>query len=196
MFPCLSPRILPITFANTRKVPRAIHLLSLSHQSISPLSPRPYYSPPSLQRRRGKYAESQIAASVAGMTRRTRLVSLRRWSLVMSVAAVVGHVQIASYCYIELTQIGHPTCMDLDAVATLVRSYPWKCVECKTCEICQEKGDDVCGRSVPKFSLLTISTIGPYSLLRHLRQRLAYGLPESTPARFATRKVALSVVHT
>jgi hypothetical protein len=33
--------------------------------------------------------------------------------------------------------------MDLDTVAGLVRSYPWKCVECKTCEICQEKGDDV-----------------------------------------------------
>ena len=34
--------------------------------------------------------------------------------------------------------------MDLGSVADLVRSYPWKCVECKTCEICQEKGDDVC----------------------------------------------------
>ncbi len=103
MFPCPSPRILPITFANTRKVPKAIHLLSLSHQSISPLSPKPY-SLPSLQRRRGKYAESQIAASVAGMTGGTPLMSLRRWSLVMSVAVVVGHVQVASYSYIELTR--------------------------------------------------------------------------------------------
>lgn len=34
--------------------------------------------------------------------------------------------------------------MDLGTVADIVRSYPWKCVECKTCEICQEKGDDVC----------------------------------------------------
>ncbi|KAH9983093.1 hypothetical protein BJV74DRAFT_777774, partial [Russula compacta] len=32
--------------------------------------------------------------------------------------------------------------MDLGSVADLVRSYPWKCVECKTCEICEEKGDD------------------------------------------------------
>jgi hypothetical protein len=38
--------------------------------------------------------------------------------------------------------------MDLGSVADLVRSYPWKCVECKTCEICQEKGDDVCLRSL------------------------------------------------
>ncbi|KAI9454545.1 hypothetical protein BJY52DRAFT_1284058 [Lactarius psammicola] len=42
----------------------------------------------------------------------------------------------------ECGRSGHPTCMDLGTVATLVRSYPWKCVECKTCEICQEKGDD------------------------------------------------------
>ncbi|KAI0249151.1 hypothetical protein BJV78DRAFT_718386 [Lactifluus subvellereus] len=42
----------------------------------------------------------------------------------------------------ECGRSGHPTCMDLGSVADLVRSYPWKCVECKTCEICQEKGDD------------------------------------------------------
>jgi hypothetical protein len=38
---------------------------------------------------------------------------------------------------------GHPSCMELGKVADVVRSYCWKCVECKTCEICQEKGDDV-----------------------------------------------------
>ncbi|KAF8274749.1 hypothetical protein EI94DRAFT_1712954 [Lactarius quietus] len=42
----------------------------------------------------------------------------------------------------ECGRSGHPTCMDLGTVANLVRSYLWKCVECKTCEICQEKGDD------------------------------------------------------
>lgn len=51
-----------------------------------------------------------------------------------------------------LSEIGHPTCMDLGTVATLVRSYLWKCVECKTCEICQEKGDDVCAQSFSKFA--------------------------------------------
>jgi hypothetical protein len=43
--------------------------------------------------------------------------------------------------------------MDLDSVADLVRSYPWKCVECKTCEICEEKGDDVCVRPFTKVLL-------------------------------------------
>ncbi|KAF9648813.1 hypothetical protein BDM02DRAFT_2059220 [Thelephora ganbajun] len=37
---------------------------------------------------------------------------------------------------------GHPTCMDLGPVAEIMRSYPWTCTECKTCEICHEKGDD------------------------------------------------------
>jgi hypothetical protein len=38
---------------------------------------------------------------------------------------------------------GHPSCMALDEVSNVIRSYPWKCMECKNCEICQEKGDDV-----------------------------------------------------
>jgi hypothetical protein len=46
--------------------------------------------------------------------------------------------------------------MDLGTVADLVRSYPWKCVECKTCEICQEKGDDVC---VPFSTRLLLTDI-------------------------------------
>jgi heterodisulfide reductase subunit C len=55
--------------------------------------------------------------------------------------------------------------MDLGSVADLVRSYPWKCVECKTCEICQEKGDDVCPRSFANMLLTDISLKGPYPLL-------------------------------
>lgn len=39
--------------------------------------------------------------------------------------------------------IGHPTCMDLGAIGDILRSYEWKCIECKTCELCSEKGDDV-----------------------------------------------------
>lgn len=33
--------------------------------------------------------------------------------------------------------------MELGEVSEVVRSYPWRCIECKICEICQEKGDDV-----------------------------------------------------
>jgi hypothetical protein len=39
--------------------------------------------------------------------------------------------------------VGHPTCMQLERLTDVVRTYPWKCIECKNCEVCQEKGDDV-----------------------------------------------------
>ncbi len=53
--------------------------------------------------------------------------------------------------------------MDLGSVADLVRSYPWKCVECKTCEICQEKGDDVCPLSFANMLLTDIFHERPVS---------------------------------
>ncbi|KAG2058506.1 hypothetical protein BDR06DRAFT_1018300 [Suillus hirtellus] len=43
---------------------------------------------------------------------------------------------------VECGRSGHPSCLQLGAIADTIRSYPWKCTECKTCEICQEKGDD------------------------------------------------------
>ncbi|KAG1773526.1 hypothetical protein EDD22DRAFT_207464 [Suillus occidentalis] len=42
----------------------------------------------------------------------------------------------------ECGRSGHPSCLQLGAIADTIRSYSWKCTECKTCEICQEKGDD------------------------------------------------------
>ncbi|KAG1734123.1 hypothetical protein EDB19DRAFT_1728323 [Suillus lakei] len=42
----------------------------------------------------------------------------------------------------ECGRSGHPSCLQLGAIADTIRSYPWKCTECKTCEICEEKGDD------------------------------------------------------
>ena len=49
----------------------------------------------------------------------------------------------------ELTPlVGHPSCMQLTRVTDVVHSYPWKCIECKNCELCQEKGDDVCCQPV------------------------------------------------
>ncbi|KAF9266517.1 hypothetical protein L218DRAFT_996694 [Marasmius fiardii PR-910] len=38
---------------------------------------------------------------------------------------------------------GHASCMELESANfEMLRSYPWKCIECKNCEICMEKGDD------------------------------------------------------
>lgn len=69
--------------------------------------------------------------------------------------------------------------MELGEVSDVVRSYPWRCIECKICEICQEKGDDVrclyipCGleltsphRSVYYF-VITVTEVNrfPYSFI-------------------------------
>ncbi|KAF5341910.1 hypothetical protein D9611_001573 [Ephemerocybe angulata] len=43
---------------------------------------------------------------------------------------------------LECGRSGHPSCMELDNIGDIIRSYPWRCIECKICELCQEKGDD------------------------------------------------------
>ena len=37
----------------------------------------------------------------------------------------------------------HPSCHDLARISENLFSYAWKCVECKNCEVCQEKGAEV-----------------------------------------------------
>jgi ribosomal protein L44E len=41
---------------------------------------------------------------------------------------------------------GHPTCMKWgknQRKIAVTKEYNWRCMECKTCEICSDKGDDV-----------------------------------------------------
>jgi transcription elongation factor Elf1 len=45
---------------------------------------------------------------------------------------------------------GHPSCMEIPQLGDIIRSYPWRCQECKECEICKAKGDDV--STCPSFS--------------------------------------------
>ncbi|KAK2460903.1 hypothetical protein APHAL10511_007373 [Amanita phalloides] len=42
----------------------------------------------------------------------------------------------------ECGRSGHPSCMNLTEIGDVISQYPWKCIECKNCEICREKGDD------------------------------------------------------
>ena len=53
---------------------------------------------------------------------------------------------------------GHPTCMNLVVHGEVV--YPWKCIECKTCEVCQEKGDDV---SMRVFLTISAADVPSYT---------------------------------
>ena len=40
---------------------------------------------------------------------------------------------------------GHPSCLSMTSpnLRAQVKKYAWQCIECKVCEICQSKGDDV-----------------------------------------------------
>lgn len=65
-------------------------------------------------------------------------------------------------CY-ECGSSGHPTCLDWDDMGLVrrVKAYAWLCQECKRCQICDEKGDDV--RSLlllltPSLTLFTTSS--------------------------------------
>ena len=40
--------------------------------------------------------------------------------------------------------VGHPSCLDLtDAMLKIVKTYPWQCMECKTCVECMDPYDEV-----------------------------------------------------
>lgn len=45
----------------------------------------------------------------------------------------------------ECGSSGHPTCLEWDDIRMVknVKSYPWLCIECKRCEICDATGDEV-----------------------------------------------------
>lgn len=65
----------------------------------------------------------------------------------------------------ECGSSGHPTCLEWDDTRMVknVKSYAWLCIECKRCEICDEKGDDVSWplfRSAPPLLSLSLSQIG------------------------------------
>ncbi|KIO28367.1 hypothetical protein M407DRAFT_71837 [Tulasnella calospora MUT 4182] len=42
---------------------------------------------------------------------------------------------------------GHPSCLKIEQIGDVIRSYDWTCMECKTCEVCNKKGREV-GRSL------------------------------------------------
>lgn len=34
---------------------------------------------------------------------------------------------------------GHPSCLDMSvALVSQIKSYPWQCMECKTCTVCEQ----------------------------------------------------------
>jgi hypothetical protein len=89
--------------------------------------------------------EKRSAVSVKGTTRRTKLVNQKSGLRAVSVGAAVWHYH-SSLCVHPthaIPRIGHPSCMALERLGEVLRSYPWKFIECKNCEVCMEIGDDV-----------------------------------------------------
>ncbi|QRV75053.1 histone acetyltransferase SAS3 [Ceratobasidium sp. AG-Ba] len=37
---------------------------------------------------------------------------------------------------------GHPSCAGIQGLDQVIRTYAWRCQECKECEVCKSKGDD------------------------------------------------------
>ncbi|KAI0925909.1 hypothetical protein AcV5_008515 [Taiwanofungus camphoratus] len=42
----------------------------------------------------------------------------------------------------ECGRSGHPSCLQLAEIGDIIRSYGWKCNDCKNCEICHQKGGE------------------------------------------------------
>ncbi|EPQ54272.1 hypothetical protein GLOTRDRAFT_44190 [Gloeophyllum trabeum ATCC 11539] len=76
--------------------------------------------------------------------RRTRSESRRGWSVATNAEGAVRTYALHTCSNPFISgPLGHPSCMQLDEISENIHLYPWKCMECKNCEICQEKGDDV-----------------------------------------------------
>lgn len=51
---------------------------------------------------------------------------------------------------------GHPSCIQIPHLADVIRTYEWRCQECKECEICHSKGDDVSCARISRLDFLLI----------------------------------------
>jgi hypothetical protein len=55
---------------------------------------------------------------------------------------------------------GHPSCIQIPQLADVIRTYSWRCPECKECEICKAKEDDVSRTRLP-LNILLINVHSP-----------------------------------
>ncbi|XP_066552744.1 PHD finger protein 10 isoform X1 [Amia ocellicauda] len=49
-----------------------------------------------------------------------------------------GKAEALIHCS-QCTNSGHPSCLDMSAeLVALIKTYPWQCMECKTCMVCEQ----------------------------------------------------------
>ncbi|KAG5653382.1 hypothetical protein H0H81_000769 [Sphagnurus paluster] len=138
--------------ARTKRIPPPPHLRTQNIQQDSPqFQPTPQYSdgpqgdpfapppplyfpiqqddlptaPPKPMKRKRKPPRERECSFCEGSDRKNK----------------VGEAELMATCK-ECGRSGHPSCMQLPGLGDILLSYPWSCMECKTCEICHEKGDD------------------------------------------------------
>jgi histone acetyltransferase MYST4 len=59
---------------------------------------------------------------------------------------------------------GHPSCLEMNnKLAKAVMLYKWSCLECKVCEACNSKGDDV--SAMPAFERWLMNSQNCYSVM-------------------------------
>ncbi|WFD03442.1 histone acetyltransferase [Malassezia obtusa] len=108
---------------------------------------------------------SVTLAQKAGHASKKTAAGRRQHGVVKSrgISRAQGRVQLCAFCLgseeknrvtgqpeklitcTECGSCGHPSCMHWDAGGkkqAVVQTYDWHCMECKTCEVCLDKGDD------------------------------------------------------
>ena len=64
---------------------------------------------------------------------------------------ILSHVRCKSDQWWQETKViymyvytGHPSCLDMNTqLVAVIQTYPWQCMECKTCIICRDPFDEV-----------------------------------------------------
>ncbi|KAJ2916591.1 hypothetical protein MD484_g3796, partial [Candolleomyces efflorescens] len=91
-----------------------------------PFEPLPTEPPqPAKQRKKRRVKRDEECGFCAGTDRRNKH----------------GQPEKMASCH-ECGRSGHPSCMELASMGDIIRGYEWLCIECKKCELCQQKGDD------------------------------------------------------
>ena len=74
----------------------------------------------------------------------------------------LGHPLLANVSIVDLffsfTPVyitGHPSCLDMNIqLVAVIQTYPWQCMECKTCIICRDPFDEVINPHGPPLKIL------------------------------------------
>lgn len=126
--------------ASPSKVPRTNHLANALQ---SPAKKRKLNAPPS--HTKPPSTSIPAARAVVPSSQRAEPMDLCAFCQQPADRPKENTPKLLISCF-ECGSSGHPACLRWGRKPTKVRSalsYEWRCIECKKCEICCDKGDDV-----------------------------------------------------